>query len=315
MQTDGMKGGERDGELSDDVVGVASARLLAAGVAAPRRRQALRLLGVLESVAGPDQVVRRPVRDVAVEFGLPPHEVETWLDDLELVGVVERWGDHVELVAVEPAAPGALRLHDFLALADEPADVVPLRRMARPAAGVLAAAALLIVAILAGTTLPRDDEGSPVAATGVGATSATSATSATAQTTTTQGSAESPALGTSTTTGATPATAGAAPTTTAPTAPPACPSGSPIVDLLETMPQGGSGLLLTGVIRNPSGVDAAVRSVVVHGIRLPVSVVVPADGSAPWTTTLTGLGLPDTLSAGLGDWDWIPPLPEGCPSP
>ena len=308
-----MKGGERDGELSDDVVGVASARLLAAGVAASRRRQALRLLGVLESVAGPDQVVRRPVRDVAVEFGLPPHEVETWLDDLELVGVVERWGSRVELMAVEPAAPGALRLHDFLALADErvvapDADVVPLRRMARPAAGVLAAAALLIVAILAGTTLPRDDEGSPVAATGVNATSTT------VETTTTEGTAESPARGTSTTARATPSTAGVAPTSAAPTAPPACPSEPPVVELLETVPQGGSGLQLAGVVRNPGTVAAAVRSVVVQGVDLPVSVVVPADGSAPWAATLTGLGLPATPSAGLGDWDWLPPLPEGCPS-
>jgi hypothetical protein len=313
VHTEGMKGGEQDGELSDDVVGVASARLLAAGVAASRRRQALRLLGVLESVAGPDQVVRRPVRDVAVEFGLPPHEVETWLDDLELVGVVERWGDHVELMAVEPAAPGALRLHDFLALADEPvvapdADVVPLRRMARPAAGVLAAAALLIVAILAGTTLPRDDEGSPVAATGVNVTSTT------AETTTTEGTTESPARGTSTTSRATSSTAGVAPTSTAPTAPPACPSEPPVVELLETVPQGGGGVQLAGIIRNPSGAGATVRSVVVQGVNLPVSVLVPADGTAPWAATLTGLGLPATLSAGLGDWDWLPPLPEGCPS-
>lgn len=313
MHTDGMKGGEQDGELSDDVVGVASARLLAAGVDAPRRRQALRLLGVLESVAGPDQVVRRPVRDVAVEFGLPPHEVETWLDDLELVGVVERWGDHLELTAIEPAAPGALRLHDFLALADEPvaepdSDVVPLRRMARPAAGVLAAAALLIVAILAGTTLPNGDDGSPVAATGLNATSTTG------QTTPTEGTTRSPARGTSTTAGATPAKAGGAPTSTAPTTPPECPSEPPVVELLETVPQGGTGLQLAGVVRNPSSVGVTVRSIVVQGVSLPVSVVVPADGSAPWAATLTALGLPTTLSAGLGDWDWLPPLPEGCPS-
>lgn len=312
MQTDGMTGAGQDGELSDDVVGVASARLLAAGVTASRRRQALRLLGVLESVAGPDQLVRRPVRDVAVEFGLPPEEVETWLDDLELVGVLERWGDHLELLAVEPAAPGALRLHDFLALADEPVAepgrMVPLRRAARPAAGVLAAAALLIVAVLAGSTLPRDDDAGPVAATGVNATSATVGTDSPETTT------ASPTRRTTSTSRSTASTAGVTPTSTTPATPPECPGEPPVVDLLETVPQGGTGLQLAGVIRNPGSVGAVVRSVVVEGVALPVAVVVPAEGSAPWAVMLTALGLPATLSAGLGDWDWVPPLPEGCPS-
>ena len=141
-----------DPELAGDIVGVASARLLAAGVPAPRRLTALRLLGVLGSVADAALVVRRPVADLAREFGLDPRQAAAALDDLASVAVVRRDGDRIVVGGAEPPAAGGLRLQDFLALADDLDEHRHRRRAAivvlRPAVAALAAAALIAAVFL-----------------------------------------------------------------------------------------------------------------------------------------------------------------------
>ena len=139
-----------DPELADDVIGVASARLLAAGLPGPRRRAALRLLGALGSVAAADLRVRRPLADIAGEFGIDPGTASTALDDLSSVAVVRREPEGIRLGGAEPADASGLRIQDFLALADDLDERRHRRtRVLRPAAAALAAAALVAALLLA----------------------------------------------------------------------------------------------------------------------------------------------------------------------
>ena len=165
-----------DPELVGDFVGVASARLLAAGVPAPRRLTALRLLGVLGSVADADLVVRRPVSDLAREFGIDPRRANAALDDLTTVGVVRRDGERILLGGAEPPATGGLRLQDFLALADD-LDEHRRRRSAalvvlRPAVAAMAAAALIAAVFL----VPRALREQPTPVSSHGGATRTSST-------------------------------------------------------------------------------------------------------------------------------------------
>lgn len=141
-----------DADLADDPVGVASARMLAAGVSASERRGALRLLGALESFAVPVSL------DIAAaEFGLARVDCERWAGHLAAAGVLERDGDRVALVARERDRDGGLRLAEFLDAVTE-LDERRHRRQSfvvRPVLGALAVAA----AVVAFVAFPRPQSG------------------------------------------------------------------------------------------------------------------------------------------------------------
>jgi hypothetical protein len=187
---------ERAEEVAADLVGVASARLLAHGVSRPDRLGALRLLGVLATVADGSGRVRRPLPDVAAEFALPGPDAVRWLEHLVAVEVVVPDGDQLVVLGREPDAHGPLRLHDFLELAaslDRPGPRVPLGRLARPAAAVLAVAALAGAVLLAPAVMP--ERTTPVSSTGEPRTAATSTTTSTTSSPATSASEGTPTTG------------------------------------------------------------------------------------------------------------------------
>jgi hypothetical protein len=157
------RAGDASDDIGDDVVGITSARLRADGVTAEARLQALRLLGILEAVAGPDLQVRRELAAVAVEFGIPDAEAERSLERLLAVGAVRSDGDELVLAGAEPPARGGIRLQDFLALVDAHVDAPaprssvhrPRLRSIRPLGTLVAAAALVAAVVL----VPRGFDG------------------------------------------------------------------------------------------------------------------------------------------------------------
>jgi hypothetical protein len=256
--TDGVHDGAvNDPELAGDVVGVASARLLAAGVPAHRRLTALRLLGVLGSVADADLEVRRPVGDLAREFGLDPREAGVALDDLTSVDVVRRHLDRIVLGGIEPPATGGLRLQDFLALADDRED--PRRRhsmavvVLRPAAAALAAAALIAAVFLAPGALR--ERGTPVSSHG-----GTRTTTTTSVPTASRGAVERPGAPVAHRQASSPAGATAPTTPLGPVGP--CAPGSPGLTVPGTTP---------GLDQTPSTLP----------VRVPTATVVPSAVSDP----------------------------------
>jgi hypothetical protein len=335
-----MTGGFQDPELAGDLVGVTSARLLAAGVPRAERLHAMRLLGVLVDAADAGRRVRRPVVELAVEFDLPGDEVGRWLDHLLGAGAL-RWEDGKLIVAaVEPPPAGGLRLHDFLSLVAEGGAGVPVgaaapprRRSAlvRPVGAALAAAAVVALALVGPGVV--HDRATPVSSTRDEAPAATSTVPPTRAGT-----------GTTDTTGGDlrPSTTGPAaavprsvpgpeplgpvigPTTS--TIELACPVGLPVVTVLGSTTDAQGQLVVDGVARNRS-----TEEIVIHEFTLTASVaghdvtgpgarhdlVVPARSTVLWQATLPVAAPPGTtVQATLGDWVWGQrDVATTCPSP
>ena len=145
-----------------DLVGEASARLLAAGFPRDDRLGSLRLLGVLLTVAGPTGVVRRDLRQLAAEFGLPPDDSERWLTQLSAAGAVRIEDDAVVLAGRDDGAGTGLRLDEFLSVV---ADLDERRRRRRGLARPVGAAVTAVAAAVAGLALlpaALDEPTSPV---------------------------------------------------------------------------------------------------------------------------------------------------------
>lgn len=325
-----MAYGANDPELDADLVGETSARLLAAGVPRGERLGALRLLGVLLTLADGERRIRRPIRDVGREFELPVDRVERWLDELVDVGActVDERGVVLAADELRPPGTGAFRLEDFLAAAaelDAPLAAPPTRSLARrlvaarPVGAVLAAAALLVAVLVT----PRivDDEPAPASSERDVAT--TLATTRLEPGTTTLPPTE---RSTSTAPPADEAEGRVGPvlvprtsTTLSP-----CPAGIPTVEVLGTTTGADGRLAVDGIARNPSGEELAVQSftlratiagedIAVPGLDRPL--LVPAGSSVLWQARLPVLAPAGTLvRVTLGDWEWRG-LPLGCPSP
>jgi hypothetical protein len=328
-----------DAELAEDLVGVTSARLLAAGLPRQDRNGALRLLGVLAALADREQRVRRSLPEVAREFELAPDDVETWAGDLEAVGAIRREGGHVVLLGTEPAYAGGLRLHDFLDAAaelDRPPARRDVRELVRPLGAVLVAAALL-VAVLAAPGVLRQDA-TPVSSERDGSSTASdSDASPSGPTGTTGGAGETGGAAggtaTQTTTGDDPGTAtgtpGATPDT--PTATtllpvPECPTGLPGIEVLDTSSDLAGNLRVSGLVRNPTGSAMTVEGFTVHvtvlgqvvsapGTASPIAVA--PNSTAPWQASLGVVAPPTTpVTTVLGGWTWSDPsLPASCSAP
>ena len=133
-----------------DLVGEASARLLAAGFPRDDRLGSLRLLGVLLTVAGPTGVVHRDVRQLASEFGLPPSDSERWLSQLASTGAIHVGEGTVVLAGPDDGDATGLRLDEFLAVV---ADLDERRRRRRGLARPVGAAVTAVAAGLAGLVL------------------------------------------------------------------------------------------------------------------------------------------------------------------
>jgi hypothetical protein len=312
---------EEDAELANDLVGVASARLLAAGVHRGDRLGALRLLGILTGVADHERRVRRPIPEVALEFALPPGLAEEWAGHLEAVGVIRREGDSTVVAGAEPAYIGAMRLHDFLDAAAE-LDAAPRRapgRALRPIGAALAAAAMLAVVLSAPGMLRNDN--TPVsssrevpASTGTTARPATDATA----------DAGSGSAGTTATPGPGASTVG--PVTTLTSLLPACPAGIPVLEVLGTTTDATGRLAVDGLATNGSDtpmtiegftLQATVAGVVVEAEGLDRPLTVPARSSVNWQSRLPAVAPAGTLvTATLGDWSWnAMNLPQSCSTP
>jgi hypothetical protein len=321
-----------DAELADDLVGVSSARLLAAGIPRDERMAALRLLGILATVADRDHRVRRPLGDVAREFELSPVDVDLWADHLESIGALERDGQNVVLAGAEPAYTGALRLHDFLDLAaggDASRGRRPARQLVRPRSGILVAAALLLALLVAPRVL--DQQATPVSAN-VDAPVATTGPPLTTSGRPGIRPGETSAS-TTPTSGATPTTKAApsigpsgAPTTTLLPPVPACPSGAPIIEVLGASNDLAGSLTVSGVVRNPTAAALSVKGFTVRATVLGQTFSAPgtaqplaiaAGGTAVWHATLPVAAPPTTpVQTALGAWSWNDPsLPTGCPTP
>ncbi|MCU1379378.1 MAG: hypothetical protein JWN29_2361 [Acidimicrobiales bacterium] len=315
--TDRVTGGFDDPELADDLVGVASARLLAADVPRAERLDALRLLGVLATVADAQKRVRRPLRELAREFDLPADEVEAWLAHLLDVEVVRWEGGMLELAALEPPAAGGLRLHDFLALASDP-DPRPRRRSVplRPA-GLLLAAAAIVALVLLGPAVVRD-RSTPVSADHQVAS----------EVPTTKGTVGRPPA---THTTVPPASAapgaiqqGPVPTPSTSIGALPCPTGSPILQVLRVTPRAGK-LVVEGQVRNPASEGVVLRSFTLRAaigggeVTAPGTtheLLVPRLSTVPWEAELpVAVPLGTTVGVTLGDWDWRDSaLSSVCPS-
>ncbi|MCU1487829.1 MAG: hypothetical protein JWN67_4575 [Actinomycetia bacterium] len=319
-----MTGGFQDTELAGDLVGVTSARLLAAGVPRGERLRAMRLLGVLVTVADARRRVRRPLAELAVEFDLPVDEVDTWLGHLIGVGAV-RWEDgKLVLAALEPPAAGGLRLHDFLGLVGESEPRRSTSRphpVLRPAGAVLAAAAVIVLALLApgvvrdrSTPASTTRDGAPEVATTV-APEAPKGGSASTVTTASPGQ---------TVPGAERLGPVLIPSTTTIVLP--CPSGLPLVQVLGTTTDADGRLAVDGLAHNGSAEEVVIRALTlstsiggkaVTAPGLEHEIVVPG-----YSTVLWQAKVPVTAPAGtvvqavLGDWGWnSPDVPTTCPSP
>lgn len=319
-------------DLTDDIVGVTSARLLADGVPAEERRLALRLLSVLLAVADADRRVRRPLAQLAGEFELPAGDVEGWVDALEATGAVEREPGGLRLAAREREDDDAFQLHDFLAVVAELDQLeerpVPARRNVRlrPAGTVLAAAAVLVAALLAPGIVRDTSTPTTPASASRGEEQRTPPAAVVAEepevaATTTTAAAELPAAVDSPAVAAedTPAPVPTTPTTLLP-----CPVGIPTVDVIGATTAVAGGLAVTGIARNPSTHDIAIQrftlrttvageDITVPGTEVPL--VVPAGSTVAWEVLLPVLAPPGTpVRATLGDWEWRG-VPVTCPSP
>jgi hypothetical protein len=317
-----VTGGFQDTELADDLVGVTSARLLAAGVPRLDRMRAMRLLGVLVNVADARRRVRRPLAELALEFDLPVDEVDAWLEHLRTVGAV-RWEEgKLVLAALEPPAAGGLRLNDFLSLAAEPIEVRPRRTSAvRPVGAALAAVAVVALALLAPGAVR--DRSTPASSTRDEAPATTVAPARATTTGRSSGSitTDAPAA---TVPGAEQVGPVLVPTTTTLLLP--CPTGNPLITVLGTTTDADGRLAVDGQARNPSGEELVIRgftlraTVAGHEVAVPGldhELVVPPHSSVLWQATLPVTAPAGTLvQAALGAWGWNSlELPSTCPGP
>lgn len=319
------RGGPRDEDLADDLVGVASARLVAMGVPRGERLRVLRLLSVLTTLADTDDRVRRPLSMVATEFELPADEVELWFDDLLAIGVVRMEGPSIVLGGREPDRDVGITLHDFLDAAAVPGRSHRAKALLRPSGAVLAAVAAIAVALVAPGVI--DDDSTPVS------------TNRTPDVPTTVGA--DPSSTTTAPPEPTTSIVAAAPlveaveggerigpvvvsTTTSTVLP--CPLAVPALEVLGTTTVADGRLAVDGVARNRSTrglrVDSftvratvAGREISVPGLLRPL--VVPPGGEVLWQSLLPILAPPGTsVRITPGDWEWLGPG-DGlvCPSP
>lgn len=276
----------------EDIVGETSAGLLAAGVPLERRRRALRLLGILESVAGPDLRIRRPLTDVAVEFGLDPTHAQQAVDDLLRAGTLYDLDGELVLLDAEPEVDSPFRLHDFLAVVEDlDAQTIDRRRWPVPAVGALVAAALLVFALVS-TDAPAPQD--RLTADGVAAR--------VDRPTTSEADPEAPSSpGRRVPTSDRSAAVVTGPTSTVTTvpAPLSCPTDDPIIEMVEAVPD------LSGRIRNDSGTEALVHSIVVHGLEIPVDLTIPAHGTVVWSADPTTAPPAGGVPIELGQWEWV----------
>jgi hypothetical protein len=105
-----------------------------------------------------------------------------------------------------------------------------------------------------------------------------------------------------------------------------CPTGNPLLQVLDSTTTADGQLAVEGLARNASGSD-----VVIRGFTLRASVdgtevnapgtdhdlVVPAQSTVPWRATVPVVAPAGTVvRAALGDWAWsAPEVPTTCPSP
>ena len=336
----------------EDLVGTASARLLALGLPRHARFDALRLLGLLSDHTDREGRVRLPFDLLVAEFDLDPVSAERALFELEAVGVVRRQGTSLTLAAREPERPGGLRLADFLALTNDPAPELPVlpppapaQRHRRPKAVLaLAGLALLLVAALtpgAGRpNLPTDlaaGDRAPAVAAPAGADTEASLGG-------TRGdrpaeSAQGAQPGADPTAPDGPADEAGDPV---PFLPPlvhlpnvdlpklvACPADIPTVAILHGDPQASEdgpdqwSVVATGILRNPTTATITVDGVdVAAGSEAPVpafegSLTLAPGAEETWTVTVPAGSVPtlaDGVTATLGAWRWADPaVAAACP--
>lgn len=102
------------GPIDDDLVGTASARLLASGRARRDRLEALNLLGLLIDHADADDVVRLPLSVLAGEFGVAGDRGKELLEALVAVEVVHDLGEGIVVGCSSPANMSGFRLSRYL---------------------------------------------------------------------------------------------------------------------------------------------------------------------------------------------------------
>lgn len=121
---------------ADDLLGTASARLLAVGLERRERLAALRLLGLLADHAGADQRIRRHIDDLVAEFGIDPDGVDTSLAALVMAEVLRIDLDTGSMILIVPSRPaaGGLRAESFLANVARSLDTEPTDELAEPVA-------------------------------------------------------------------------------------------------------------------------------------------------------------------------------------
>lgn len=312
--TGGVTGWGVDEEARTDVVGTASARLLAAGLGRPDRTGALRLLGLLGASADADGIVRRPLDDLAAEFDLPPGEAGHWLAALIGVGIVRRGIGVLVLAGVEPPAAGGLRLADFLATAaamDDDASLdappTPVRRLpAYPRRTLSALAAVAAVAVLAAIVPVFGGGGAPADRTAAVSTERPDVTQA----------APTSTVDRPTTTVAPDAPLPVVVPTTTTTVVADCPVGEPVLDVLGIAEGAADGLAsVEGTATNPGDgdlvlgaftvvVDVAGERVEVPGLTRPLAVA--AGETVRWAVESPAVAVPGMAArATVDDWHWV----------
>ena len=321
-----MTGDTFDPELADDLVGVASARLTAAGVPRGERIRALRLLSILATLADTDLRVRRPLTMVASEFDLPVDEVDIWLDDLVAIGVVRLEGTAMVLGGREPSRQVRMSLHDFLdAAAELDAAPEPRRRvpalLLRPSSAVLAAAAVVALAVLGPAVL--DGPSTTVASRG-GTESPVVPTTANPKPPAGEVDTDDEAPPTGAVDGGEqlgPVVVDTSSTTLLP-----CPSGAPLLEVTGATVDALGRLAVDGVARNdsdePLTIDTFTLRTTVDGQEITApgierALLVPARSSVLWQARLPVVAPAGTLvRATLGEWEWQGlEIRTACPSP
>jgi hypothetical protein len=270
-------------DAEPDIVGRASARLLAKGVDRRDRLAALHLLAVLDASTDSSGRVRRPLDDLADEFDLTPMSVLRSLDHLERAGAIERDGGTVVLLDRDRDGVGGLHLAAFLddvraSLDDAPRPVVshsPWR--ARAGAALVAAAAVAVV-----TLAPSQPSVAPSLAVAP-------------STSTGSGTSGAPQASTSVSPRATDAIApGDAPVTSAAAdgdgviAAAQCPTGAPVAQLAGTIVR----------ITNPTTADIVVEKLTIGGVTSSTPFVVEAGQTVERELPVAPPG------ASIDSWTW-----------
>lgn len=331
MHTDVVEGVDP----TEDAVGRTSARLLAAGVDRGARLDALHLLAILDASADVGGRVRRPLDDLADEFGLDHGSVMRSLDHLVAVDAVVRDGPAVLLPRHGAHAVGGLLLADFLddvrgALEDDSS--VSRRRsqlLTRVSVGLVAAAAVAAVALIApgsaggGTTpiaaTPTTDSGATITAvadapTGAGGRPVTPDSNRP----------DRPSAPVAGSTGRSTTPTRPEPVTTTPAA--ACPTGAPTAavtsaegDIDETASTVGTSPTISGTATNPAEraiviTEMSVRAGATRGHLVEPLAIGPGE-TVTWSVPVDGVGVPEGDEADIEAWEWADPaIAASCPS-